>query len=197
MHHSTVNESTKQQASEISAMIDHAIQQIRNISHLLHPPLLDEVGLQVALQCYLEGFEKRSGIGVSLDVQPADFPRLAPEIETAIFRIIQEGVTNVFRHSEARNAWISLVKEEHHILGIVRDDGKGISEQIIQFRPNSIGVGIGGMRQRVKEFSGELQLRNANPGTIMEITVPIGPVPADSHEESFPADGLISRRTAS
>jgi len=188
------------QMSEISALIDHSIQQVRNISHLLHPPLLDEVGLQVALQCYLEGFEKRSGIGVSLEVKPADFPRLAPEIETAVFRIIQEAVTNVFRHSGARNAWISLVKENDHILGTVRDDGKGISERTLQFRPDSIGVGIGGMKQRVKEFSGELQMRNANPGTIIEMTLPIGAETRGVQEESFPHEGpqdrLISRRSA-
>jgi signal transduction histidine kinase len=184
------------QTIEISSMIDHAIQQVRNISHLLHPPLLDEVGLQVALQCYLEGFEKRSGIGVSLDVQPVDFPRLAPEIETAIFRIIQEAVTNVFRHSGASNAWVSLTREEDRILGVVRDDGKGIPDQIVQFRPNSIGVGIGGMRQRVKEFSGELQLRNANPGTIMEMIVPIGPIPVDGHEATISRGGTNSRRAA-
>src|SRR5690348_9359597 len=89
----------KNEALEISNLIDHAIQQVRSISYLLHPPLLDEIGLQSALQFYLEGFTKRSGIEVLLDMQPSNFPRLTPEMETAIFRIVQEAVTNVFRHS--------------------------------------------------------------------------------------------------
>src|ERR1700721_1149055 len=85
-----------------SSIIDRAIQQVRTMSHLLHPPLLDEVGLLSALAWYAEGLTKRSGIEAFLDVQPRDFPRLAPEVETAIFRIVQEDLTNVFRHAEAR-----------------------------------------------------------------------------------------------
>jgi signal transduction histidine kinase len=116
-------ESTKE-ATEISNLIDHAIQQVRSISYLLHPPLLDEIGLQSALQFYLEGFTKRSGIEVLLEVQPNNFPRLALEMETAIFRIIQEAVTNVFRHSGAREAWVTLQREEDRIVGTVRDNGR-------------------------------------------------------------------------
>jgi signal transduction histidine kinase len=165
-------ESARQSAAEASALIDHAIQQVRNISHLLHPPLLDEVGLLSALQYYLEGFTKRSGIEICLDVVPPNFPRLAREVETALFRIVQEGITNVFRHSGARKAWVTLVKEENQVVGTVRDDGKGVPEQIAEFRPDSIGIGIGGMRQRAKEFSGELRLSNTNPGTLLEIIIP-------------------------
>jgi signal transduction histidine kinase len=166
------DELTRKEVADVSELIDHAIQQVRNISHLLHPPLLDEVGLQVALQCYLEGFTKRSGIEVSLEVQPSDFPRLAREIETALFRIVQEAVTNVFRHSGAHKAWVSLQKEGNQVVGTVRDDGNGIAEQIVKFRPESIGIGIAGMRQRVKEFSGELRLTNVQPGTLVEIVIP-------------------------
>src|SRR6202035_2720198 len=104
-------ESTKE-ALEISNLIDHSIQQVRSISYLLHPPLLDEIGLQSALQFYLEGFTKRSGIEIVLETQPSSFPRLSAEMETAIFRIIQEAVTNVFRHSGAREAWVTLTREE-------------------------------------------------------------------------------------
>jgi signal transduction histidine kinase len=164
------------EAIDISNLIDHAIQQVRSISYLLHPPLLDEIGLQSALQFYLEGFTKRSGIEVLLDVQPSNFPRLTPEMETAIFRIVQEAVTNVFRHSGAREAWVTLVKEDSHVIGVVRDNGKGITEEVMEGRPDRIGVGIGGMKQRVKEFGGDLRIANANPGTIVEVTVPIEPV---------------------
>jgi signal transduction histidine kinase len=161
-------------STEACVIIDHAIQQVRNISHLLHPPLLDEVGLHSALQWYLEGLMKRSGIAVSLEVQPQDFPRLSPEIETAVFRIIQEGLTNVFRHSQARQAWVTVVKERDQVTCTVRDDGKGISDAVAEFRPESIGVGIGGMRQRVKEFAGELRLTNTGSGTILEVAIPVG-----------------------
>jgi signal transduction histidine kinase len=171
---------SKNEAVEISNLIDHAIQQVRSISYLLHPPLLDEIGLQSALQFYLEGFTKRSGIDIQLETQPSNFPRLAPEMETAIFRIVQEAVTNVFRHSGAREAWVTLMKDDSQVVGTVRDNGKGIAEGVMEGRPDRIGVGIGGMRQRVKEFGGDLRIGNANPGTFVEVTVPIEPLARDS-----------------
>jgi signal transduction histidine kinase len=173
------SESTKE-AIEVSNLIDHAIQQVRSISYLLHPPLLDEIGLQSALQFYLEGFTKRSGIEISLDMQPSSFPRLSLEMETAIFRIVQEAVTNVFRHSGAREAWVKLVKDENQVVGIVRDNGKGIADGVMEGRPDRIGVGIGGMRQRVKEFDGALRIGNANPGTFVEVVFPIESVAQNS-----------------
>lgn len=164
--------SRKQVAADVSTLIDRTIQQVRSISHLLHPPLLDEVGLRAALKWYLEGFTKRSGIETDLDVQPSSFPRMAPELETAVFRIVQEALTNVFRHSGARKGWVTILKRDSQVVVTVRDDGKGISDHVAEFRPDSIGIGIGGMRQRVKEFGGELQLRNSNPGTIVEVVIP-------------------------
>ena len=164
----------KQRAAEqASTLIERVIQQVRSISHLLHPPLLDEVGLHSALRWYLDGLTKRSDIETSMEIHPPDFPRLSPELETAVFRIIQEALTNIFRHSGARKAWVKIAKKNDRIVVTVRDDGKGIAEQIAEFRPGSIGIGIGGMRQRAKEFGGELSLRNANPGTVVELTVPL------------------------
>ena len=162
--------------TDSSSSIDRAIQQVRNVSHLLHPPLLDEIGLSCALAQYLEGFTKRSGIETSIDMPSHDFPRFKPELETAIFRIVQEALTNVFRHSGARNARVTLVKSENQIVVVVRDDGKGLAEHVLEFRPGSIGVGIGGMRQRVKEFGGEVRLQNTNPGTLVEVTIPTSSV---------------------
>ncbi|MGA8869277.1 MAG: PAS domain-containing protein, partial [Candidatus Sulfotelmatobacter sp.] len=114
--------------AEASSIIDRAIQQVRTLSHLLHPPLLDEVGLLSAITWYVDGLAERSGIETSLDVQPREFPRLAPELETAIFRIVQEALTNVFRHAEAHRAWITLTQREGKTFVTVRDDGKGIGE---------------------------------------------------------------------
>jgi PAS domain S-box-containing protein len=162
----------RQAAADASELVDRTIKQVRTISHLLHPPLLDEVGLISALRWYLEGLSERSGIEIHLQVDPADLGRLTPDLETAIFRIIQEALTNIFRHSGARNGRVSLTEKEGQIVVTVRDDGKGIEEQVVQLRPDSVGVGIGGMRQRVDELGGRLRLANANPGTIVEVVVP-------------------------
>jgi signal transduction histidine kinase len=171
--------------AEATMLIGRAIQQVRSISHLLHPPLLDEVGLQSALQWYLEGFTKRSGIETSIDVQPQEFPRLAPDLETTIFRIIQEALTNVFRHSGARRAWVTLSQQESQAFSSVRDDGKGISSGVQEFYPGLIGVGISGMKRRVKELGGELRLLNAEPGTIVEVSIPTDSVTAVRLSEEF------------
>src|SRR5262249_10016359 len=98
--------------SEASKIIDRAIQQVRTMSHLLHPPLLDEVGLVSALSWYVDGLTDRSGIETSLEVQPRDFPRLPTDLETAIFRIVQEALTNVFRHADAHQVWITLGQKD-------------------------------------------------------------------------------------
>jgi signal transduction histidine kinase len=188
-------ESTKE-AIEISNLIDHAIQQVRSISYLLHPPLLDEIGLQSALQFYLEGFTKRSGIAVFLEVKPTSFPRLALEMETAIFRIIQEAVTNVFRHSGAREAWVTLTREDDLITGTVRDNGKGIADGIMEGKPDRVGVGIGGMRQRVKEFGGDLRIANAGPGTIVQVSVPIEAAKENSQSSNLRMEKTVRRQVA-
>ncbi|HVI07373.1 MAG TPA: PAS domain-containing protein, partial [Candidatus Binatia bacterium] len=157
--------------NQASVIVERAIQQVRTMSHLLHPPLLDEVGLLSALSWYVDGLTKRSGIETNLDVQ-ADFPRLTPEVETAVFRIVQEALTNVFRHSEAGKVWITLNQKEGMIMMSVRDDGKGVAEKVAEMQPDSVGVGIGGMRQRAKELGGGLRIVNANPGTLVELVVP-------------------------
>jgi signal transduction histidine kinase len=159
--------------AEASDSINRAIQQVRSLSHLLHPPLLDEVGLRCALEPFLEGFSKRSGIETSVDVKPAEFPRLKSELETAIFRIVQESLTNVFRHSGANKASVVIEKSDREIVIAVRDNGKGLADNIVEFRPGSIGIGIAGMRQRVKEFGGEVRLRNVHPGALVEVVFPI------------------------
>ena len=158
--------------ADVCSIMDRAIQQVRSISHLLHPPMLDEVGLQSALVWYVEGLAKRSGIEMSFDVQPADFPRLAPDVERTVFRIIQEALANVYRHSGARKAWITVVQKDGEIVSTVRDDGRGIPEDVLHLRPDSIGVGISGMKQRVKEIGGHLRFIRTENGATLEAVVP-------------------------
>ena len=151
------------------------------MSHLMHPPLLDEGGLFSALRWFLDGMSERSGIETSLDLQPVEFPRLTPQLERGVFRIVQEALTNVFRHSEARKARVVLVQRENGLLVTVSDDGKGVDESTSQLRPGSIGIGMGGMRERARELGGELRVRNGYPGTIVEVAIPsvvIAPQPA-------------------
>jgi signal transduction histidine kinase len=182
----------RQAVEQASALIDGAIQQVRSVSHLMHPPLLDEIGLDAALSWYSEGLTKRSGIATAIELEPPDFPRLTPNLETMVFRIVQEALTNVFRHSAAKKCWVSVTKHGDTLQVSVRDDGKGISSEIAAFNPESIGVGIGGIRQRIKEVGGTLTLRNAKPkGAILEAVIPLG-------QESLRADqGSFNGKAAS
>jgi len=159
-------------AGEAAEIIDRAIQQVRSMSHLMHPPLLDEGGLFSALRWFVEGVTERTGIQTSLDLQPPEFPRLAPRLERTVFRIVQEALTNVFRHSEAKKAWVTLIQKENSLQLTVRDNGKGVEERIAQLLPGSIGIGIGAMRERARELGGELRMRNASPGTMVEVVIP-------------------------
>ncbi len=178
-------------AAEASVLIDQAIQQVRSLSHLLHPPMLDEIGLTSSLQWYLDGLTKRSGLETSLKVEPEDFPRMGPELETTIFRIVQEALTNVFRHAEARKACIGLTLSESQIVVTVSDDGKGLPSSVADFEADKIGIGIAGMRQRVKELGGELRLRNGGPGALVEAIIPIQSV--TTHSADLTASWNLSR----
>jgi signal transduction histidine kinase len=174
------SDSKERTIADVNRLIDGALQQVRSVSYLLHPPLLDEIGLRSALGWYLDGLSKRGGIQITMQIQPLDFPRFAPELETALFRVIQEALTNVFRHSRASRACVTLEKKECEIAVTIRDDGVGVPAEIAEFRAGSIGVGIGGMRQRVKELGGKLLLRKAHPGTIVDVVVPIVPAPSET-----------------
>jgi PAS domain S-box-containing protein len=151
-------------------MVETAIASVRNISYLLHPPLLDETGLRATLHWFVEGFIKRSSINVTLSTTPADFPRLAPEIEAAIFRVVQESLTNVYRHAGSKKACVHLESQSGWVLVSIRDYGKGISKDIAA-RP--LGVGIGSMRERVRQFQGDLKVSRVEPGTLVEVRIPL------------------------
>jgi PAS domain S-box-containing protein len=153
--------------------LQRAIQQVRTISHLLYPPLLDEVGLTSAVRWYLEGLTARSGIQISFHFTPKAFPRLTRELETAAFRIIQEAMTNLYRHSEATEGTVSLEYQQNSILVRVLDNGKGLGKEILRMEASALGVGLGGMKQRVEELGGTLRLSDAMPGTIVEADIPL------------------------
>jgi len=157
---------------EILSMMDGAIEQVRTMSHLLHPPLLDEMGLLSALRWYTEGFAKRSGVDTILEM-PNQFPRLEPEMEMAIFKIVQESLTNVFRHAEAKRASVHLAEREGHIHVSIVDNGKGIGNGSGELHPNSYGIGVMGIKQRVEEYDGNLTLRDTGSGTLVEVQIPL------------------------
>ncbi len=153
-------------------MLEDATATVRNISYLLHPPLLDETGLRAALYWYVDGLAKRSNIQISLSVTPFMFPRLSPDIETTIFRVVQESLTNVYRHADSSSASVEVSKESDVVVVRVRDYGKGPPEDLLsRTHSTSMGVGIGGMRERVRQFGGDLTISRAQPGTLVEARI--------------------------
>jgi signal transduction histidine kinase len=165
-------ETSERTLNGVTNLMDAIIQKMRSLSHHLRPPLLDEVGLCAAVRWYLDELNKRSGIDTSLDVEPPKFPRLRPEVETTIFRIVQEALTNVFRHSGARHASVSLTAGRDQVVVIVRDDGKGIALNLVGAPDENVGAGLGVMKQRAQDLGGELRLQNMSPGTVVKISVP-------------------------
>jgi PAS domain S-box-containing protein len=149
-------------------MTERALSKVRNLSYLLHPPLLDESGLLPALHWYFDGLIKRSELRIAFDYKPATFPRLPRDLETAVFRIIQEALTNVYRHSGSEDARIDVSQDGDRVNIRVRDFGKGIGPSA-----SSAGVGISGMKERVKQLNGELKVSRAEPGTLVEATIPL------------------------
>jgi len=145
--------------SDSTSLVNDISTEIRTISHLLHPPLLDEAGLASALRWYIEGFTERSNIRVELEL-PDHFDRLSRDLETAIFRLVQECLTNVHRHSESAVARIRLIRSEDEIRLEVVDEGKGIpvEKQADLLSCGTPGVGIRGMRERLRQLGGTLEI---------------------------------------
>ena len=160
--------------TEISRLLNQAITETRTISHLLHPPLLDEIGLESALSVYTDGFAKRSGISITLDVSP-DLGRLDSDIETALFRVVQECLLNVHRHSNSATASVSLLRENEGVALKVRDDGIGMSHAQ---EPDGTGLGVGllGIRERLRQLDGSLQIiSGGGKGTAVIASIPARP----------------------
>jgi PAS domain S-box-containing protein len=159
---------------EASRLTDVAASTVRNLSYLLHPPLLDETGLRAALHWYTDGMAKRSNTEISLTFRPQAFPRLSRDIEMTIFRVIQESLTNVYRHANSESARVEIEKQSEFVSVRVRDFGKGLPQEIIgQRSSSSLGVGVTGMRERVRQFGGELTMSRAEPGTLVEARIPL------------------------
>lgn len=155
-------------------LIQVAIGTVRSLSYLLHPPLIDEVGLRPALEWYVDGLIKRSKIKISLILKPQIFPRLPKEIEMAIFRVIQESLTNVYRHAGTDSARVEIERQSDRVIVRVRDYGRGFASKVLGGRVSlDQGVGIGGMRERIRQLNGELIITRADPGTLVEARIPI------------------------
>ena len=157
----------------VQEMVRHLTKEIRTTSYLLHPPLLDESGLSSALEWYVHGLNERSEVDVTLTI-PKQFERLPADIELVIFRVIQESLTNVHRHSGSNTASIRVSRDADRIVVKVRDEGKGISpEKLAQIQSQGSGVGISGMRERLRHFDGELSVESNATGTLVTAILPI------------------------
>jgi signal transduction histidine kinase len=156
-------------------ILERIVKEIRTLSYLLHPPLLDEAGLASALQWYVDGIAKRSQMNIELSVS-SHLGRLSEELETAIFRIVQECLTNIHRHSGSCIARIRIIQDKDQVVVTIRDEGKGVRSELLGepiANPSSFGVGIRGIAERVRELGGQLRLQRALPGTIVEVILPV------------------------
>jgi PAS domain S-box-containing protein len=182
----TISPNAAKLVKESLDLVNELSKEVRTISHLLHPPLLDELGLSPALRGFVQGFAERSKIDVDLEI-PADFARLPQELETTIFRVVQECLTNIHRHSGSPEASIRISHSENYVLVEVRDKGKGISpEKRSDLESTSkAGVGIRGMRERLRQLDGTLEIGPV-PGGIGTIVIARLPVSKTSHTPDLP-----------
>jgi signal transduction histidine kinase len=175
--------------ADSESLVKEMSKDIRTISYLLHPPLLDEAGLASALRWYVEGLTARSEIRVDLEV-PDDFERLHRDLETAIFRVVQECLTNVHRHSGSLTAKIRLSRSASDVQLEVQDEGKGIpAEKLSEMASGGMpGVGIRGMRERIHQLGGSLEIRSGGQGTAVVVKLPVATVvPAVGIPDEAPA----------
>lgn len=160
--------------------VEQSVQEVRTLSHLLHPPLLEEAGLPSALDWYVRGFAERSNIPVELELDP-NLGRLSRELETTIFRVVQESLTNVHRHSASPNACIRVLRKDDGVSVEICDFGKGITAD------PRLGVGIQGMKERVRQLGGELRIESPGKGTRIHAIMPVS---------LYTAEELLSSPTA-
>lgn len=161
--------------TECANLAEQCIKEVRTISYLLYPPMLEEMGLKSAISWYLDGFTKRSGITATLDISP-EFGRLPADAETAFFRVLQESLTNIHRHSGSETAHVRLFDKDGTTVLEVSDQGKGIlardSEEFVENGGHSLGVGVRGMTERMRQLGGDLELVSSSNGTTVIASVP-------------------------
>jgi PAS domain S-box-containing protein len=161
-------------AEEVGTMVERASAEVRTVSYLLHPPMLDEIGLETALRWYVDGFAERSKIKIAVEVERG-LPRLSQNAELSLFRIVQECLTNIHRHSGSSTAFVRLSSAHEKIELEIRDEGKGLDQEI-QSKVNSgrsVGVGFRGMRERVRLIGASLNVRSDEHGTSVLVTLPL------------------------
>jgi len=154
-----------------AVMLDQVTKEIRTISHLLHPPLLDVAGLASAVRWYVDGFSERSNIKVDVDI-PTDCGRLSGEAEIAVFRVVQECLTNVYRHSGSDRCHIAMRKEPDHLYIDIKDNGHGIAQVKDGSARTASGLGLRGMNERLRQLGGRLEIASSDQGTRVSAVVP-------------------------
>ncbi len=162
--------------SESMTLAKQISREIRTVAYLLHPPLVHDLGLAAALRWYLEGFSERTGVKVNLDAQ-GDLAGLPSELEGTLFRVVQECLSNVHRHSGSPTAMVRIQRQDAEIVLEVSDRGKGIPRQALAGNDeiaSHVGLGVIGMRERVEEVGGRLEIRSGNEGTAVKATLPLG-----------------------
>ncbi|MGC2371009.1 MAG: PAS domain-containing sensor histidine kinase, partial [Candidatus Sulfotelmatobacter sp.] len=174
----------RQDLAEFGRLVEDSVTEVRTISYLLYPPMLEELGLKSAISWYVDGFTKRSGIETTLEI-PGDLGRLPRDAEMAVFRILQESLTNVHRHSASRTATVRLLLRDARLILKVSDQGKGIPsanlEESGEDWTGALGVGLRGMHERMRQLGGKLELESTSTGTTIVAEVPIEtPTSADA-----------------
>jgi two-component system, NarL family, sensor kinase len=163
---------------------------------LLYPPLLEELGLKSAIPWYLEGFATRSGIKTTVEIAP-DFDRVPPELELAVFRVLQESLTNVHRHSGSPTAQVRLQTKNRVVILQVKDEGKGIPLNNLhvpaQDRMAALGVGLRSMNERLRQLGGTLKISSSQKGTIVNAKIPIPETESDLSLEKLPHENALSK----
>ena len=177
-----VNEEDKRSLNDVRQLLDRAISETRTLSYLLHPPSLDIAGFASAASWYVEGFGKRSGIATVLKI-PENLKRLPASVETALFRIMQEALTNVHRHSGSTRVQVELQTDESVATLTVIDCGRGIPPETLEEFTSSgtkVGVGLAGIRERVKELGGHFEIASGGSGTVLKACIPLSGHPANT-----------------
>ena len=174
-HGDAVPPAARRKLEEATEIINRCSAEIRTLSHLLHPPLLEELGLLSAVNWYVEGFAERSGLKVDVQI-PVQLARFKPSVELALFRALQECLNNIHRHSGSSTASVKIESDDSHLMLEVRDEGRGIEPEMWGQWLGSkkrAGVGLNGMRERLKDLGGTLEIQSNRKGTTVRATIPI------------------------